>query len=151
MLRATAHFVCAKLFPPRFRLRSKRGKLLPDTSSRMRCPGRNTLLVAPSDPEGANYPKEPTGFSPVPRLRLPFPSIVVTSDDDPYVSLDRARVLALALMGGRTTAHACARSFVSRALVMRSRRPRRKSISECQPLPNRVERWGHIRQRASRV
>lgn len=57
---------------------------------------RGALLVAPSDPAGANYPKGPTGFAPVPRKSMPFPSIVVTSDDDPYVSLERAREYASA-------------------------------------------------------
>lgn len=54
------------------------------------------LLVAPSDPAGPNYPKGPTGFDPVPRARLPFPSIVVATIDDPYVSLERAREYAAA-------------------------------------------------------
>ncbi|MBI3567939.1 MAG: alpha/beta hydrolase [Gemmatimonadetes bacterium] len=48
------------------------------------------LLVAPSDPDGPNYPAGPTGFGPVPLSRLPFPSIVVASDDDPYVTAARA-------------------------------------------------------------
>lgn len=51
---------------------------------------RGALLVAPSDPEGAHYPKGPSGFGPVPVGPLPFTSIVVTSDDDEYVSLERA-------------------------------------------------------------
>jgi hypothetical protein len=54
------------------------------------------LLVAPSDPDGPNYPSGPVGFSPVPLVVLPFPSIVVASDDDPYVSLERAREYAAA-------------------------------------------------------
>ena len=37
-LRATTPFDSSKLFPPVFRLRSKRGKLLLDTSMRSRCP-----------------------------------------------------------------------------------------------------------------
>lgn len=57
---------------------------------------RGALLVAPSDPEGPNYPKEPTGFAPVPLVRLPFPSIVVASRDDVYVSMERAREYAAA-------------------------------------------------------
>lgn len=57
---------------------------------------RGALLVAPSDPAGPNYPRGPTGFEPVPLARLPFRSIVATSDDDPYVSLDRAREYAAA-------------------------------------------------------
>jgi predicted alpha/beta hydrolase family esterase len=52
------------------------------------------LLVAPSDPDGPNYPVGPTGFSPVPLQRLPFPSIVVASSNDPFVTLERARQYA---------------------------------------------------------
>ncbi len=52
--------------------------------------------MAPSDPAGPNYPRGPVGFDPVPRVRLPFPSIVVASDRDPYVSSDRAREYAAA-------------------------------------------------------
>jgi predicted alpha/beta hydrolase family esterase len=52
---------------------------------------RGALLVAPSNPLGPIYPKEPTGFAPVPLLRLPFRAIVVSSTDDPYVELDVAR------------------------------------------------------------
>jgi predicted alpha/beta hydrolase family esterase len=64
-------------------------------------PARSTavggaLLVGPSDPDGPNYPPGPTGFSPVPLVKLPFPSIVVASTDDPYVGLDRARQCAAA-------------------------------------------------------
>jgi uncharacterized protein len=57
---------------------------------------RGALLVAPSDPLGPIYPKGPTGFAPVPLLRLPFRSIVVTSTDDPYVRLELAREFASA-------------------------------------------------------
>jgi hypothetical protein len=52
------------------------------------------LLVAPSDPDGPNYPVGPTGFSPVPLKRLPFPSIVVASSDDPFVTVARAQQYA---------------------------------------------------------
>ncbi len=54
------------------------------------------LLVGPSDPEGPHYPPEPTGFAPMPLVSFPFPSIVVASTDDPYVSLDRAGEFASA-------------------------------------------------------
>jgi uncharacterized protein len=57
---------------------------------------RGALLVAPSDPEGPNYPEGPTGFAPMPLQRLPFPSIVVASRDDRYVTMDRAREYAAA-------------------------------------------------------
>ncbi len=57
---------------------------------------RGALLVAPSDPERPNYPEGPTGFGPVPLDPLPFPSIVVASDDDPYIDPTRARRFAQA-------------------------------------------------------
>jgi uncharacterized protein len=57
---------------------------------------RAALLVAPSDPGSAAYPAGPQGFAPVPLVRLPFPSIVVASDDDPYVSAACARTYAQA-------------------------------------------------------
>lgn len=55
---------------------------------------KGALLVGPSDPTGPNYPVGPTGFAPVPLNRLPFPSIVVGSDDDAYVTEEQARKYA---------------------------------------------------------
>jgi predicted alpha/beta hydrolase family esterase len=55
---------------------------------------RGALLVAPSDPEGPNFPDGPTGFAPMPAVQLPFPSIVVASRDDKYVTMERAREYA---------------------------------------------------------
>ena len=55
---------------------------------------RGALLVGPSDTEAPSYPAGPTGFAPMPLVRLPFPSTVVASADDPYVSLDRAETFA---------------------------------------------------------
>ena len=52
------------------------------------------LLVGPSDTEAQSYPAGPTGFSPMPLSHIPFPTIVVASDNDPYVSLERARAFA---------------------------------------------------------
>jgi uncharacterized protein len=57
---------------------------------------RGVLLVAPSDVEASSYPRGPVGFAPMPLAPLPFPSLVVASSDDPYVSLARARQFALA-------------------------------------------------------
>jgi predicted alpha/beta hydrolase family esterase len=65
-------------------------------SADLRALVRGALLVAPSDPEGPNYPHGPTGFAPVPLARLPFPSIVVASTDDIYVSASKARAYATA-------------------------------------------------------
>lgn len=72
---------------------------------------RGALLATPPDfdrpmPEG--YPSiaalEAGGWFPVPRERLPFPSLVVTSDNDPLG--ERARVEALARDWGSETVHA---------------------------------------------
>src|ERR1041385_762907 len=52
------------------------------------------FLVGPSDTEGPNYPVGPTGFAPMPLQKLPFRSVVVTSTDDPYVTLERAKLFA---------------------------------------------------------
>jgi predicted alpha/beta hydrolase family esterase len=52
------------------------------------------LLVAPADVDRVDAPSEIKGFAPIPRLRLPFPSVVVASQDDPWVTLGRARGLA---------------------------------------------------------
>ena len=57
---------------------------------------RGAFLVAPSDTEGANYPVGPTGFAPVPMQPLPFRSIVVASESDEYVTVERARSFAAA-------------------------------------------------------
>ncbi|MBL7989809.1 MAG: alpha/beta hydrolase, partial [Candidatus Kapabacteria bacterium] len=45
-------------------------------------------------PLGAAYPPGPQGFAPVPLVRLPFPSIVVASEDDEYIALEQARQYA---------------------------------------------------------
>lgn len=52
------------------------------------------FLVAPSDTEAPSYPPGTTGFTPMPLFTLPFPSIVVTSTDDYYVSPERAAFFA---------------------------------------------------------
>jgi predicted alpha/beta hydrolase family esterase len=57
---------------------------------------RGALLVAPSDTDAPSYPEGPAGFNPMPLNRLPFPSIVVASTDDPYVTLERAEEFARA-------------------------------------------------------
>jgi predicted alpha/beta hydrolase family esterase len=61
---------------------------------------RGALLVGPSDTEAPSYPSGPTGWAPMPLDRLPFPSIVVASENDEYVTLERAAQFASA-WGGR--------------------------------------------------
>jgi len=55
---------------------------------------RGALLVAPPDPERADFPDVIQGFRPLPRQRLPFPSLLVASQDDPYSSFAFAGQLA---------------------------------------------------------
>lgn len=57
---------------------------------------RGALLVAPSDTEASSYPSGTSGFTPMSIERLPFPSIVVASTDDPYVTPERAEFFSQA-------------------------------------------------------
>lgn len=60
-------------------------------------PGRvvAALLVAPSDVEDRTHlPENLYGFEPMPLARFPVPSLVVTSSNDPYVSVARAERFA---------------------------------------------------------
>jgi predicted alpha/beta hydrolase family esterase len=52
------------------------------------------LLVAPSDTEAPDFPSGTVGFAPMPRLRLPFPAVVVASTDDNYITMARVTGLA---------------------------------------------------------
>lgn len=52
------------------------------------------LLVAPADVERATVAGSLRGFAPLPRSPLPFPTLVVASDNDPACSLWRAAELA---------------------------------------------------------
>jgi predicted alpha/beta hydrolase family esterase len=52
------------------------------------------LLVAPTDVERTDVLEAIRGFAPIPKSRLPFSSLVVASDNDPFVSELRARDLA---------------------------------------------------------
>ena len=52
------------------------------------------LLVAPPEIERADLRQQIPGWAPPARQRLPFPSRVVASRDDPFCSLDYARQLA---------------------------------------------------------
>lgn len=57
-------------------------------------PIRGALLVAVPDPAGPLFPTEATGFSEVASSRLPFPSTIVASTNDPYGSLSHSQLLA---------------------------------------------------------
>jgi predicted alpha/beta hydrolase family esterase len=56
---------------------------------------KGALLVAPADVDSAEHtPDIVRDFAPMPTSRLPFPSIVVASDNDTFVSLSRAKFFA---------------------------------------------------------
>lgn len=57
---------------------------------------RGALLVAPADVERPTCAEALRNFAPIPLQALPFPSQVVSSDNDPAVSVTRALYLAQA-------------------------------------------------------
>lgn len=57
-------------------------------------PVAGALLVAPADVDRKDVGAELSTFAPAPRISLPFPSIVVASTDDPWVSIERAHSMA---------------------------------------------------------
>ena len=63
---------------------------------------KGALLVAPGDAEQDNLRAVLPSWSPVPMQRLPFPSQLVGSRDDPYCSFERAQALGQA-WGARFT------------------------------------------------
>ena len=57
---------------------------------------RAALLVAPPDIERADMPPQLQAWAPIPRLRLPFESVAVVSDNDPFCSAERGAGIAAA-------------------------------------------------------
>src|ERR1043166_3937787 len=55
---------------------------------------RGALLVAVPDPCGSNFPTQADGFAHLPLSRLPYRSIVVSSQNDPYGSPEYAKSCA---------------------------------------------------------
>ncbi len=56
---------------------------------------RGALLVAPADVEESETLRAAApGFSPIPRIRLPFPCTVVASTNDPHMSIGRSKYFA---------------------------------------------------------
>lgn len=68
---------------------------------------RGALLVAPPDPDAPSFPEVATGFCPLPLKRLPFPSVVVASQDDPYASFEFSTRVAAAWGSRFVNAGAC--------------------------------------------
>jgi uncharacterized protein len=57
-------------------------------------PVAGALLVAPADVDRDSAAMELHAFRPTPTTLLPFPSVVVASSDDPWMSIERAEDLA---------------------------------------------------------
>jgi len=55
---------------------------------------KGALLVAPSDLEAPQYTFPVNGFSPIPRQKINFKTIVVASANDIWVSINRAKYFA---------------------------------------------------------
>lgn len=55
---------------------------------------KGALLVAPSDIEAPVYSFPATGFTPIPVDKINFRTIVVASENDEWVSLERAKLFA---------------------------------------------------------
>lgn len=57
---------------------------------------RGALLVAPPDVDALDANQRIRDFRPLPRVRLPFRTLLVASRNDGYASFDRAKEMALA-------------------------------------------------------
>lgn len=55
---------------------------------------KGALLVAPCDTEAITAPPSTEGFEPIPEIEMPFPTILVTSTNDHYITFDRAVAFA---------------------------------------------------------
>ena len=83
--------------PPVLAAHSLACALVAHWATRATAPVKAALLVAPADVDSPLHtPEEVRGFSPVPLRPLPFPSVVVASGDDPFVSAARAEAFARA-------------------------------------------------------
>jgi len=65
-------------------------------AARHRRPIAAAMLVAPCDCEDPRASAALRAFAPMPRVRLPFPTRVVVSDDDPYITVAAVTALAAA-------------------------------------------------------
>lgn len=55
---------------------------------------KGALLVAPADAEQSKRLSFVEGFAPIPVVKLPFPSVVIASTDDIYMTIERAEYFA---------------------------------------------------------
>jgi predicted alpha/beta hydrolase family esterase len=96
-LAALERDVAACAAPPVLAAHSLACALVAHWAGRPGAAARGALLVAPADVDSPEHtPDEVRGFGPMPLGRLPFPSIVVASADDPFVTPARAAAFARA-------------------------------------------------------
>jgi predicted alpha/beta hydrolase family esterase len=89
--------ICACATPPVLVAHSLACALVAQWAARFSVPVKGALLVAPADVDSPRHtPDEVRGFGPIPLAPLPFPSIVVASGDDPFVTPARAAEFARA-------------------------------------------------------
>ena len=55
---------------------------------------KGALLVSPADVDRDDLPDAVKPMAPLPMAKLPFPSLVVASENDPYVAFERAEEMA---------------------------------------------------------
>jgi predicted alpha/beta hydrolase family esterase len=92
--------------PPVLVAHSLACSLVAHWAAQSRPAAKGALLVAPADVDSPLHtPEEVRSFSPIPLVRLPFPSIVVASTDDPFATVERARDLATAWGSRLVTLH----------------------------------------------
>jgi predicted alpha/beta hydrolase family esterase len=53
------------------------------------------FLVAPADVERENGPREMRNFGPIPKCRLPVPTMLIASENDPCIAFPAARRLSI--------------------------------------------------------
>ncbi len=90
-------YVAECVAPPVLVAHSLACALVAHWAGRPNSTAKGALLVAPADVDSPLWtPEEVRSFSPIPLVRLPCPSIVVASTDDPFASLERATAFAAA-------------------------------------------------------
>ncbi|NOT93900.1 RBBP9/YdeN family alpha/beta hydrolase [Ferruginibacter sp.] len=55
---------------------------------------KGALLVSPTDLEAPQYTLHTEGFDPIPKTKINFKTIVVASEDDPWIPFERAKYFA---------------------------------------------------------
>ncbi len=57
-------------------------------------PVKGAFLAAPADVDRDGCPEPLRNFAPIPRARLPFPTVIAAAKDDPFAAFERSEALA---------------------------------------------------------